>query len=77
MHPATILLYQSATAKPEVMKDWQMMLKRVEFRRVAVRRIVSPAVTDSETAKNSVRTERAVRGQAIEPSLCVLGLLLE
>ena len=28
MHPAAILLYQSATAKPEVLKAWQAMLKK-------------------------------------------------
>lgn len=28
MHPATILLYRSSTAKPEVLKAWQTMLKK-------------------------------------------------
>jgi CheY-like chemotaxis protein len=28
LHPAAILLYQSATAKPEVLKAWQAMLKK-------------------------------------------------
>ena len=37
MHPATILLYQSATSKPEVMKDWQTMLKRAGHKSQVVR----------------------------------------
>ncbi len=36
IHPATILLYQSATAKPEVMKDWQLMLKRAGHKSLVV-----------------------------------------
>jgi hypothetical protein len=37
INPATILLYQSTTAKPEVMKDWQAMLKKAGHKSVVVR----------------------------------------
>ena len=37
MHPAAILLYQSPTAKPEVMKAWQAMLKKAGHKSMVVR----------------------------------------
>lgn len=37
MHPAAILLYQSPTATPEVIKAWQAMLKKAGHRSEVVR----------------------------------------
>jgi hypothetical protein len=37
MHPATILLYQSPTAKPAVIKEWQAMLKKAGHKSQVVR----------------------------------------
>jgi hypothetical protein len=37
MRPAAILLYQSPTAKPEVMKAWQAMLKKAGHKSMVVR----------------------------------------
>ena len=37
MHPAAILLYQSPTAKPEVIKAWQAMLKKAGHKSQVVR----------------------------------------
>ena len=40
MHPAAILLYQSATAKPEVLKAWQAMLKKAGPNRRSFNRVM-------------------------------------
>ena len=37
MYPASIVLYQSATAKPAVVKQWQTMLKQAGHKPVVVR----------------------------------------